>query len=129
MKAPTKRQLSVLLCIAKSIARRGISPTYREIGDELDIRSTNGVNDHLEALERRGLVLRTGRGERQSARRIVLTDHGRALIGDIAPKQSLAVSALPHVVIAPSRCGQCGATTFAPGKACVICKVIAEEAA
>ena len=31
---------------------------HREIGEDLQIKSTNGVNDHLKALERKGYLMR-----------------------------------------------------------------------
>ncbi len=37
---------------------RGYPPTLREIGGHMGIRSTNGVNDHLEALTRKGYLVR-----------------------------------------------------------------------
>jgi repressor LexA len=36
----------------------GYPPTLREIGEHMGIRSTNGVNDHLKALERKGYLVR-----------------------------------------------------------------------
>lgn len=54
----TKRQAMVLDTISQHIEDHGYPPTIREIGDLLDIRSTNGVNDHLKALERKGYLLR-----------------------------------------------------------------------
>jgi len=54
----TDRQLEVLRFIAREIEDRGYPPTIREIGEALDIRSTNGVNDHLKALERKGYLAR-----------------------------------------------------------------------
>jgi len=44
--------------IRKSIEERGYPPTLREIGEYMGIRSTNGVNDHLRALERKGYLRR-----------------------------------------------------------------------
>ena len=54
----TARQTAVLEYIAESIEARGYPPTLREIGNHLGIRSTNGVNDHLRALERKGYLTR-----------------------------------------------------------------------
>jgi repressor LexA len=48
----------VLDFIRSSIADRGYPPTLREIGARMGIRSTNGVNDHLRALERKGYLTR-----------------------------------------------------------------------
>src|SRR5205814_2731522 len=54
----TDRQRAVLEFISQSIERRGYPPTLREIGEYMGIRSTNGVNDHLRALERKGYLRR-----------------------------------------------------------------------
>ncbi len=54
----TNRQATVLEVIAKHIEELGYPPTIRELGDALGISSTNGVNDHLKALERKGYLSR-----------------------------------------------------------------------
>jgi repressor LexA len=54
----TQRQEMVLQYIQSSITDRGYPPTLREIGNFMGIRSTNGVNDHLRALERKGYLTR-----------------------------------------------------------------------
>lgn len=54
----TQRQQMVLDFIRQSISDRGYPPTLREIGARMGIRSTNGVNDHLRALERKGYLTR-----------------------------------------------------------------------
>lgn len=54
----TDRQSMVLMFIANQIEEDGYPPTIREIGDHLSIRSTNGVNDHLKALEKKGYIKR-----------------------------------------------------------------------
>src|SRR5271169_6214504 len=58
MQGLTARQQMVLDFIQQSIADRGYPPTLREIGARMGIRSTNGVNDHLRALERKGYLTR-----------------------------------------------------------------------
>jgi repressor LexA len=58
MQGLTKRQQMVLDFITHSISDRGYPPTLREIGSHMGIRSTNGVNDHLRALERKGYLKR-----------------------------------------------------------------------
>src|SRR5215470_14607927 len=58
MQGLTQRQQMVLDFIRESIADRGYPPTLREIGARMGIRSTNGVNDHLRALERKGYLKR-----------------------------------------------------------------------
>jgi repressor LexA len=54
----TDRQREILDFISHSIAARGYPPTLREIGTHFGIRSTNGVNDHLRALEKKGYLQR-----------------------------------------------------------------------
>src|SRR5689334_6364314 len=58
MQGLTDRQQQVLEYIRSSITQRGYPPTLREIGAHMGIRSTNGVNDHLRALERKGYLTR-----------------------------------------------------------------------
>jgi repressor LexA len=58
MQGLTKRQKQTLDYIRQSIEERGYPPTLREIGEYMGIRSTNGVNDHLRALERKGYLRR-----------------------------------------------------------------------
>src|SRR5215216_5549123 len=58
MQGLTKRQEQTLNFIRQSIEDRGYPPTLREIGEHMGIRSTNGVNDHLRALERKGYLTR-----------------------------------------------------------------------
>jgi repressor LexA len=54
----TDRQQEILNFISQSITERGYPPTLREIGLHFGIRSTNGVNDHLRALEKKGFLQR-----------------------------------------------------------------------
>ncbi|GMU61372.1 MAG: LexA repressor [Myxococcaceae bacterium] len=73
----TDRQKEILQYIVRTSEDRGYPPTIREIGEEMDIRSTNGVNDHLKALERKGFLTR---GEQQS-RSLVPTKRARLVLG------------------------------------------------
>src|SRR3972149_8505048 len=54
----TDRQKEGLELISRSIDQRGYPPTLREIGEQMGIKSTNGVNDHLKALEKKGYLAR-----------------------------------------------------------------------
>ena len=54
----TTRQEMILDFIRRAIRERGYPPTLREIGAQMGIRSTNGVSDHLHALERKGYIRR-----------------------------------------------------------------------
>jgi repressor LexA len=72
----TDRQLEVLRFIARQIEDCGYPPTIREIGEGLEIRSTNGVNDHLKALERKGCLTR----DPVKSRALIPTARGREAI-------------------------------------------------
>lgn len=77
MEELTQRQKEILTFILKESEDRGFPPTIREIGEQMEIRSTNGVNDHLKALERKGYLTR---GEQQS-RSLVPTKRARLVLG------------------------------------------------
>ena len=58
MKPLTHRQRELLAFIEDYIDQNGYPPSIREMASHMGIRSTNGVNDHLKALERKGFILR-----------------------------------------------------------------------
>ena len=66
----TSRQNEVYEYIRDCIQRRSSPPTITEIMNHFGLRSTNGVNDLLNALERKEYILRV----RGTARGIALTD-------------------------------------------------------
>ena len=76
--ALTQRQREILEFISASIVERGFPPTLREIGEHFNIKSTNGVNDHLKALEKKGHLRREDLKSR--AMRPVLPDGSGELI-------------------------------------------------
>jgi repressor LexA len=73
----TDRQLEVLRFIAREIEERGYPPTIREIGEALHIASTNGVNDHLKALEKKGFLTR----DPVKSRALIPTSQARDVLG------------------------------------------------
>jgi repressor LexA len=77
--ALTQRQREILDFISASIMERGFPPTLREIGEHFSIKSTNGVNDHLKALEKKGHLRREDLKSR--AMRPVLPDGN----GEVVP--------------------------------------------
>jgi repressor LexA len=60
-KGLTKRQETILRFIIESIRDLGYPPTIAEIGEEFGISSTNGVNDHLLALDKKGYIERSSK--------------------------------------------------------------------
>jgi repressor LexA len=81
MNGLTDRQLEVLRYIARQIEEAGYPPTIREIGEALDIRSTNGVNDHLKALERKGYLTR----DPVKSRALIPTPQAKHALGEEPP--------------------------------------------
>src|SRR5512133_4309756 len=81
MNGLTDRQLEVLRFIARQIDEAGYPPTISESGEALDIRSTNGVNDHLKALERKGYLTR----DPVKSRALIPTPQARHTLGDEPP--------------------------------------------
>jgi repressor LexA len=77
MEELTDRQKQILHFIVKETENRGFPPTIREIGEQMSIRSTNGVNDHLNALERKGYLQRGA----QQSRSLVVTKRARLVLG------------------------------------------------
>lgn len=91
----TKRQRAILEYIADCIQTHGFPPSIQEIGAHFGITSTNGVYDHLAALERKGYIERSSK-----ARSIRITQKAAAgltrgetgtlpLVGRIAAGQPL----------------------------------------
>jgi repressor LexA len=56
-----ERARAILAFIQRFARERGFPPTIREIGEEFDISSTNGVRYYLNLLERGGYVKRSGK--------------------------------------------------------------------
>jgi repressor LexA len=81
MQGLTQRQQMVLDFIRQSIHDRGYPPTLREIGARMGIRSTNGVNDHLRALERKGYLTR----EDMKSRALRPTNLGQQSLAALGP--------------------------------------------
>jgi repressor LexA len=99
----TDRQLEVLRFIARQIDECGYPPTIREIGEALDIRSTNGVNDHLKALEKKGYLARDPVKSRAviptPRARHVLTGNSGNVISLRGPRPSRTPSRLVEIPI------------------------------
>ncbi len=92
--ALTQRQREILDFISASIVERGFPPTLREIGEHFQIRSTNGVNDHLKALEKKGHLRREDLKSR--AMRPILPEGG-----DVIPFGGRLATGTSNVQIVP----------------------------
>jgi repressor LexA len=72
------RQREILDFLVSHIDQTGVFPSYREIGRALGIGSTNGVSDHLKALEKKGYVERVG--DPGASRSMRLTNHASSSV-------------------------------------------------
>lgn len=97
----TDKRRAILAFIGTEIRATGICPSIREICDRFGLKGTNGIIEHLQALERYGYLHRTRAGR---ARSIVLTQQGWHALDMLplpeAPEQSAVrvedVIALAH---------------------------------
>lgn len=82
----TDRQRQCLNFIQSHIAEHSMPPTRREIGAAMGITSTNGVTDHLTALQRKGYItlsdVRLSRGIKIADHRVVSDQNSRG-VGDV----------------------------------------------
>lgn len=54
----TRRQFEIVRFIGEHLDAHGRPPTLREIGRAVGIASTNGVDEHLKSIERKGYIER-----------------------------------------------------------------------
>jgi repressor LexA len=57
----THRQREIYDFVLETIREKGYAPSIPEIGRRFNIASTNGVSDHLKALEKKGYLRRIGK--------------------------------------------------------------------
>lgn len=73
---PAPRQLDLLRFIHRFRQEHDFAPCHREMCEGIGIHSTNGVADHLNRLEAKGLIVRHARLQRA----IRLTEAGLELV-------------------------------------------------
>ena len=74
----TLRQKQIYEFLAKTVREKGYAPSIHEIGRRFKIASTNGVSDHLKALEKKGHIHRIGNRAME-----LLSPHGRPLLPEV----------------------------------------------
>lgn len=123
MRELTKRQEQCLDLVRESIATRGYPPTLRELGERMGIRSTNGVNDHLRGLEKKGFIVRSD----MRSRGIRILPLGNSNPGDAPTCYSATPLELPTPGTHKQRkaCCFCGAITFSDH--CSVCRSVVLE--
>ncbi len=83
----TDKQIKVLKSVAKLMQHNGVPPTRKEIAEKLGFRSANAAQQHLKALERKGMVsLDNGK-----SRSITILSAGQLVLGTAAEHEGLAV--------------------------------------
>lgn len=100
-----ERQQRILLTIRDWVVRHGYSPSTREIGEAVGLRSTSSVSKHLAALEEKGFLRRSNTMSRPidvraflqgtSARESTEDSVPVPVVGDIAA--GTPISAVEHV--------------------------------
>ena len=63
----TVRQKEIYDYLLDVIREKGYAPSIPEIGAKFKIASTNGVADHLKALEKKGYIRRIGKRAKDAA--------------------------------------------------------------
>jgi repressor LexA len=74
----TSRQKEIYDFLQRMIREKGYAPSIHEIGKRFKIASTNGVSDHLKALEKKGYIRRAGKRAIE-----VLTAQGQPILTSI----------------------------------------------
>ena len=83
-KGLTKRQREVFEFIRTAMREEARPPTVREIADHFGFRSPKAATDHLDALERKGYIIRRDRKARNIEVREELSPQGIPIVGRIA---------------------------------------------
>ena len=55
----TKKQKNLLLFINKKLRSSGVSPSYEEMKESLNLKSKSGIHRLISALEERGFIKKT----------------------------------------------------------------------
>jgi len=98
----TERQTKVLSIIAKALDEYGVAPSYREIANQLNIRSTNAVSDHLKTLEAKGYIVRAhGAGKARSLRLTAIAEDLLGLNTDEDHGDTLGVPVVGRIAAGP----------------------------
>src|SRR6056297_1825898 len=87
MRMLTKKQLELLEFIDKRVKRDGVSPSFDEMKDALDLRSKSGIHRLITALEERGFIRRLAHRARAiEVLKLPESLGGTGVSGGFAPK-------------------------------------------
>ena len=80
----TAKQKELLLYIHERIKETGVSPSFDEMKEALDLASKSGIHRLITALEERGFLRRVSDASDRRSSRLSLTARGRRLFEQIA---------------------------------------------
>ncbi len=89
----TERQKDILTFINNFINTNSFPPSYREIGNHFNIKSTFGVKRHLDALIKKGYI----NIDSKSNRSISLTDKAMSIFNQIKENNTIEIPILGRV--------------------------------
>lgn len=84
-------QERIYVFIKEYIEREGCPPTNREIGSKVGVASTGHIDYHLNALSKKGYIVRTGNKSR-GIKLLKTSQKGLPVLGSIAAGQPLAIT-------------------------------------
>jgi len=108
----TDRQAQVLQFITGYLSDHGYPPTQREIMRRFKIKSTKGVDRHLEALEKKGYLTRTRRGARALEVHGLSQSRGIPVVGRVAAGQPILAEENIEATLALDRKVACWKDAF-----------------
>ena len=88
----TKKQQAIYNFIRKHIETKGFPPAIRDICDEFDISSPNGVMCHLKALQKKGYIHRVEKKDTQKAQARGITIPGVSAGGFSLPLKGVVAA-------------------------------------
>ncbi|MBI9073129.1 MAG: transcriptional repressor LexA [Melioribacteraceae bacterium] len=89
----TERQNTILEFIGEFVEANGFPPTYREIGKNFNITSTNGVKRHIDALVKKGFITI----ESNSSRAIAVTSSSDSISKSVNISEQKDTYSIPLV--------------------------------
>lgn len=98
MRKLTERQRTVLSVLEDVIQREGRAPTVRELCKLVGLASTNGMQDHLKALEKKGYIRGNGTRARSIELLVSLEPVSVALVAHTEDGQCYEATASGHSV-------------------------------
>lgn len=105
----TKKQRDLLVFIHKRVQRDGVSPSFDEMKDALDLRSKSGIHRLITALEERGFIRRLPHRARAiEVLRLPEDVEGAPRLAAAKPEQEAVAALAPGIMSASERAALAG---------------------